>query len=119
MLKQATKRSEPPPNIDLRRYAIAVVILCYRVEREINAVLTNLPGYLKYIIVVDDASPDQTSEIIRKLAEKDRRIFLICHEKNQGVRGAMITGFREALDLGAQIIVKVDGDGRMDTTYLP
>jgi glycosyltransferase involved in cell wall biosynthesis len=95
------------------------VIPCYRVEREIHTVLTNLPGYLKHIIIVDDASPDKTSEIVRTYAQKDRRILLICHERNQGVGGAVITGFRKALELGAQIIVKVDGDGQMDTAYLP
>jgi glycosyltransferase involved in cell wall biosynthesis len=118
MLKRAAKRSETSSNIDLRRYAIAAVIPCYRVETEINAVLTSLPRYLKYIIVVDDASPDQTSEIIRKFAEKDSRIFLIRHEENQGVGGAMITGFRKALELGAQIVVKIDGDGQMDAVHL-
>ena len=119
MLKRTAKRSEKSSNIDLRKYAIAVVIPCHRVEREISAVITNLPRYLKYIIVVDDASPDKTSEIIKSLAQKDRRIFLICHEKNQGVGGAMLTGFRKALELGAQIVVKVDGDGQMDMEYLP
>jgi hypothetical protein len=39
-------------------YAIATVILVYRVERDIESVLQNLPAYIKYIIVVDDASPD-------------------------------------------------------------
>ena len=53
---------------NLKRHHIAVVIPCYRVEREIETVITNLPRYLKYIIVVDDASPDKTSEIIKELA---------------------------------------------------
>ena len=107
------------PVANLGKYNIAVVIPCYRVEREINDVIANLPGYLKYIIVVDDASPDKTAEVVRESTQKDRRIILICHEKNQGVGGATLTGFRKALALGAQIIVKVDGDGQMDTTYLP
>ncbi|HZJ22455.1 MAG TPA: glycosyltransferase family 2 protein, partial [Anaerolineales bacterium] len=114
MLKRTATRSEISSNTDLRKYAIAVVIPCHRVEREIAAVITNLPRYLKYIIVVDDASPDKTSEIIKELAQKDGRISLICHEKNQGVGGAMLTGFRKALELDAQIVVKIDGDGQMD-----
>lgn len=113
------KRSAKSPTADLRKHNIAVVIPCYRVEREINNVIANLPRYLKHIIVVDDASPDNTAEVVRKSAQKDRRIILIRHEKNQGVGGATLTGFRRALELGAQIIVKVDGDGQMDTAYLP
>ena len=104
---------------NLSKYHIAIVIPCYRVEKQINEVIAALPRYLKHIIVVDDASPDATAEVVRKSAQQDRRILLICHEKNQGVGGAMITGFRKALELGAQIIVKVYGDGQMDTAYLP
>jgi dolichol-phosphate mannosyltransferase len=44
---------------------------------------------------------------------------LLNHQANQGVGGAMITGFRQALELGAQIIVKVDGDGQMDVNDMP
>lgn len=115
----SSERTKKSPIIDLRRRNIAVVIPCYRVEKDIGAVITNLPSYLKHIIVVDDASPDKTSEIVRKLAQEDRRILLICHQKNLGVGGAVSTGFQKALELDAQIIVKVDGDGQMDTSYLP
>jgi glycosyltransferase involved in cell wall biosynthesis len=68
---------------------------------------------------VDDASPDKTAQVVQKIAEKDRRILLIRHENNQGVGGAMKTGFQKALELGAQIVVKIDGDDQMDLAYLP
>lgn len=108
-----------PANPNFQKYNIAAVIPCYRVEREIQAVLHGLPKYIQHIIVVDDASPDSTSEIVAAVAKKDKRVTLIRHESNQGVGGAMVTGFRKALELGAQIVVKVDGDGQMDTTRLP
>lgn len=104
---------------ELRKYDIAAVIPCYRVEREIVPVITNLPRFVKHILVVDDASPDATAEHVTKLAKKDKRLILIRHEKNLGVGGAMVTGFRKALELGAQIVVKIDGDGQMDPAYLP
>ena len=108
------------PLIDrFRDCNIAAVIPCYRVEREISSVLTSLPSYLTHVIVVDDASPDGTFKLVTQFAERDRRILLIRHEKNEGVGGAMITGFRKALELDAQVVVKIDGDGQMDTTYLP
>jgi len=103
----------------LKKYDIAVVIPCYRVEREVNSVIASLPRYVKHIIVVDDASPDATVEIVHQAAKKDKRITLLKHEQNQGVGGAMVTGFRKALELGAQIVVKIDGDGQMDAEYLP
>lgn len=108
-----------PQLIDLGDYSIATVVPCYRVEREITAVITSLPDYIKHIIVVDDASPDRTAQLVADLAAHDSRIVLVRHEKNQGVGGATITGFQKALELDAQIVVKVDGDGQMDTSYLP
>ena len=108
-----------PSTPNFQKYNIAVVIPCYRVEREIQPVLQGLPKYIKHIIVVDDASPDATSNIVTAAAKKDKRIALIRHETNQGVGGAMVTGFRTALELGAQIVVKVDGDGQMDTSHFP
>lgn len=104
---------------DLSKSNIAAVIPCYRVEADIKAVIASLPRYLKYVIFVDDASPDNTAEIIFKAAKKDRRIILIRHKKNRGVGGAMISGFQKALELQADIVVKIDGDGQMDTSYLP
>lgn len=104
---------------DLRKYSIAVVIPCYHVEHEIVSVITGLPRYIRHIIVVDDASPDATAEIVRQIAQKDKRIVFLRHEQNQGVGGAMVTGFRKALELKAQIVIKVDGDGQMDPAYIP
>jgi glycosyltransferase involved in cell wall biosynthesis len=104
---------------DLDRYDIVAIIPCYRVERQIISVLENLPGYLKHIIVVDDASPDSSAEIVAAYAVNNDRVILIRHESNQGVGGAMISGFRKALELGVRIVVKIDGDGQMDPAHLP
>ena len=102
-----------------QRYCIAAVIPCYRVERDIESVLGRIPAYIKHIIVVDDASPDSTADLVTASAKEDDRILLIRHPSNQGVGGAMITGYQKALDLGAQMIVKIDGDGQMDMEHLP
>ena len=100
-------------------YAIATVIPAYRVERNIETVLQNLPAYIKHIIVVDDASPDSSADLVAVAAKKDDRITLIRHVENQGVGGAMVSGFRKALELGAQIVIKIDGDGQMNPVYIP
>ena len=105
--------------LDFRRYRIAAVIPAYRVEREILSVLADLPDFICHIIVVDDASPDRTAELVEQAARQDGRVALLRHKKNRGVGGAMVTGFRKALELGAQIVVKMDGDGQMDARHLP
>jgi dolichol-phosphate mannosyltransferase len=105
--------------MNLSKFKIAVVIPAYCVERDIRAVLNGLPRQVRHIIVVDDASRDSTADVVAAAAKKDRRILLLRHEKNQGVGGAMITGFKQALALGAQIVVKLDGDGQMDPHFIP
>jgi glycosyltransferase involved in cell wall biosynthesis len=105
--------------MNFTKFNIAAVIPAYRVERDIEFVLGGIPPYIKYIIVVDDASPDSSADLVTAAAKKDKRITLIKHTQNQGVGGAMISGFRKALELGAQIIIKLDGDGQMDTTHIP
>ena len=104
---------------DFEKRCIVAVIPCYRVEREIQSVLQEVPAYIKHIVVVDDASPDSTRDLVTASAKIDKRILLMRHPSNLGVGGAMITGYKKALELGAQIVVKIDGDGQMDMDHLP
>jgi dolichol-phosphate mannosyltransferase len=105
--------------MDFSKFKIAVVIPAYRTEKEILSVLQGIPAFVRHIIVVDDASPDSSTDLVTAASKKDKRITLIRHAKNQGVGGAMITGFKKALALGTEIVIKVDGDGQMDPQYIP
>jgi dolichol-phosphate mannosyltransferase len=95
---------------------VAVVIPMYRVEPYIKNVIESLPEWVSLIIAVDDASPDRSGEVVLEL--HDPRVILICHEENQGVGGAVLTGFEKAAQLGAHIAVKIDGDGQMNPQFL-
>ena len=97
---------------------IAVVIPCYKVAGQIRDVLASIPSWADFILPVDDCSPDKTGRLIDEAATADPRIHPIHHQKNLGVGGAMVSGFRAALQLEADIILKLDGDGQMDTRYL-
>ena len=66
--------------------------------------------------IMDDCSPDRTAELVQTC--NDPRVYLVSHEKNQGVGGAVITGYFKAVELGAKIIVKMDSDDQMDPAYL-
>ena len=105
--------------MNFESYKVVIIIPAYRVERDIKNVLHSLPDYIKHILVVDDASPDSTADVITALYNSDMRLSLIRHSHNQGVGGAMISGFKKALELGAQIVIKIDGDGQMDSAYIP
>ncbi|HEX2834199.1 MAG TPA: glycosyltransferase family 2 protein [Thermoanaerobaculia bacterium] len=98
---------------------VAAVIPAYNVARELGDVLRQIPALIRTIIVVDDASRDETAALAERYAQLDPRITVIHHERNRGVGGAMITGFRKALETGADIVVKIDGDGQMPLWLVP
>lgn len=96
---------------------VGVVIPCYRVRDKLRGVLETLPDWVDVIIVVDDACPEKSFEVF-KSDDTNGHIILLRHESNQGVGGAMITGFRRSLQEECDIIAKMDGDGQMDPANL-
>jgi dolichol-phosphate mannosyltransferase len=98
---------------------ITVVIPCYNVAKHIKDVVCNIPDSISYIIAVNDCSKDDTESILLKLANENKKIIYIRHEVNQGVGGAMITGYKRSMELNADITIKMDGDGQMDAAYIP
>lgn len=96
---------------------IAAVVPAYREEKMISTVIETMPDYVDHIVIVDDCSPDATSEVVQR--STDPRVTLIRHAVNQGVGGAIITGHRKALELGADVNVIMAGDAQMDPEYLP
>lgn len=99
-----------------QKVSVAVVIPSYNVEKYIETVVSHLPALVDFIVVVDDCSTDSTAAKVGQI--KDKRIHLIKHEKNRGVGGAMLSGYDLAYQLGAQVMVKLDGDNQMDPAYL-
>ena len=98
---------------------VAVVIPAYRVSQHIVEVLEGIGPEVAHVIVVDDACPDSSGDVVEGWAKgRDARIRLVRNKANEGVGGAMIAGYREALKTDAEVIVKVDGDGQMDTSRI-
>lgn len=95
---------------------IAVVIPAYKVLHQIRDVIQAIPAIVNHIIVVDDACPQSSGKEAEKI--EDKRIIVIYHDENRGVGKAMSTGYKRAMDIGADIIVKLDGDGQMDPLYI-
>jgi dolichol-phosphate mannosyltransferase len=104
-------------NLEFPKHMIAVVIPAFKVQDQISKVVENIPAWVKLIIVVDDASPDDTAKILKKI--KNPRLHIIHHDTNQGVGGATLSGYALAFQLGAEVAVKMDGDDQMDPSYLP
>lgn len=106
-------------NPDSSTLRVAVVIPCYRVENAIRDVVTGLPSWITAVVAVNDCSPDRSGEILDEMAREMPFLHVRHHEKNQGVGGAMATGFQAALELDVDVVVKMDGDGQMDPSFLP
>ncbi|WP_089397898.1 glycosyltransferase family 2 protein [Noviherbaspirillum humi] len=92
---------------------IAVVIPSYRVTRHIANVVARMPALVWRIYIVDDACPDASGKFAEETLH-DPRIRVLYHAENQGVGGAVMTGYRAAIEDGAEVIVKIDGDDQMD-----
>jgi len=97
---------------------IAVVIPCYRVADEIVGVVSAIGPEVDTIICVDDGCPDDSGRVIRDNFSENSKVTLVTHETNRGVGAAVVTGYRAALEEGADIIVKLDGDGQMDSRQI-
>ena len=98
--------------------SVAVVIPSYRVCDQVLGVVGGIGPEVERIYVVDDCCPNGSGELVRLRCD-DPRVTVLQHDENQGVGGAVITGYRAALADGVEIIVKVDGDGQMDPSLIP
>lgn len=100
----------------LKDRRIAVVIPAYREEALVADTIKGVPDFVDHVIVVDDASPDDTSAMASRAA--DERTEILRHDVNQGVGGAIITGHTRAMALGADIMVVMAGDNQMDPAQM-
>lgn len=97
---------------------IAVVIPCYKVSAHILGVIKSIGREVDTIFVVDDCCTEKSGELVENNCT-DARVRVIYHANNQGVGGAVLTGYKAAIEAGADVIVKVDGDGQMDPGLIP
>jgi len=98
-----------------RDHTIAVVVPAYNEETLIGRVIETMPEWVERIVVVDDASRDGTAEAVRRcLPLMGERLHLIRHETNQGVGGAIASGYEWCRDHGVDVAVVMAGDAQMD-----
>lgn len=105
-----------------RALRIAVVIPAYNEARKIGDTVATVPALADHVLVIDDASHDDTSPQAALAAQRraePSRVEVIRHAGNRGVGAAITTGYHRALELGADIAVVMAGDGQMDPDDLP
>ena len=95
--------------------SVVVVMPAYNAEKTIEKTYRDIPrGFVDKVIVVDDASKDNTVEISRKLGLK-----VVVHRKNKGYGGNQKTCYKEALKDNADIVVMLHPDYQYDSTKIP
>lgn len=86
---------------------IVVGVPAYNEEGNIAKIILKLKKIADEVIVCDDGSKDLTGAI-----SKEMGAILIQHEKNQGYGGAIVSIFKKAKEIDADILVTFDGDGQ-------
>ena len=98
---------------------IGVVIPAYNEEKLIGQVITTMPDFVDRMIVVDDASHDQTGVVVAGLqVQFGERLILLRHPQNKGVGGAILSGHRRALEEQMDVVAIMAGDAQMDPADL-
>jgi len=100
---------------NLNGIRICIVIPYYNASEKIQTVISKIPEYINSIIIVNDCSKEPLPSSIINF----KNVIFLETEKNSGVGGATKMGFKKALELDFDFIVKMDADDQMDAKYLP
>jgi len=102
--------------------SISIFFPCYndsetigKLIKDANQIVSRTTDQFE-IIVVDDASTDQSRQVLEKLSKKYKKLKLIFHKKNLGYGGALKSGFRVS---SKELIFYTDGDGQYDVKEFP
>ena len=105
-----------------QEHRVSVVVPAHNEELLIERVVNTMPAFVDHIIVVDDVSTDRTAEKLAALKTvHGERLVVIRHAQNQGVGGAIVTGYEAALAISAEkhLVAVMAGDAQMDPEDLP
>lgn len=97
-----------------KNQSICVVVPAYNEATQIGSVIETMPEYVDAIMIVDDASTDDTLSVVKTYQKKIDSLFLIGHNTNQGCGGALVSGYNWSKENNYDITVRMDGDGQMN-----
>lgn len=93
---------------------VTAVIPAYHEEKSVGSVVAEVRPHVSSVLVVDDGSHDQTSQVARAAGATVLR-----HPINRGQGAAEQTGTDYAIANGADIVVHIDADGQHDPSDIP
>ena len=92
---------------------ISIIVICYMDEPAIPIMYERVKKIIKKVtldwelIYVNDCSPDNAEQVLRKLAKKDERVTIINHSRNFSAQNAYVSGMKQSL---GDAVVILDGD---------
>jgi len=98
-----------------------VIVPTYNEAENVRTIAAAVLGALPdaHLLVVDDASPDGTGDLVRQLAAEDDRVHLLERSGKLGLGTAYVAGFRWGLERGYPLLVEMDADGSHPADRLP
>jgi dolichol-phosphate mannosyltransferase len=102
-------------------HKILIIIPTYNERENIVLLIPEIRKHVEnaHILVVDDSSPDGTSQCVKELAKAIDGIFVLDRAKKEGLGRAYMSGFKWALEREYEFIFEMDADFSHDPKYLP
>lgn len=99
----------------LNNQKIVVVLPAYNASKTLEKTITAIPeGYVDELLLVDDASPDDTVHVAQRLGIKT-----VMHPQNLGYGGNQKTCYKHALAMGADIVIMLHPDYQYEPLLIP
>ena len=98
-------------------HSVSVVIPAFKVKSHVLGVIAGIGSDVSRIYVVDDCCPEGSGDFVSASCS-DPRVMVLRNPVNLGIGGAVMAGYKAAIADGANVIVKVDGDGQMDPALI-
>jgi glycosyltransferase involved in cell wall biosynthesis len=93
---------------------IIAAIPCFNEERCIGSVVLKTKKFVSSVVVIDDGSGDATAEVAAEAGAT------VCkHDRNRGYGAAVRNALSKGRELGADVLVILDGDGQHDPGDIP
>ncbi|MEX0786510.1 MAG: glycosyltransferase, partial [Dehalococcoidia bacterium] len=119
--RPAAPPARTPERMATGRQRVVVVVPTYNEAQNVRRLIAAVLGLGTHyqLLVVDDASPDGTGELVAEIAAGEPRLHILRRAGKLGLGTAYVAGFREALRLGAGLIVQMDSDLSHDPDDVP
>jgi dolichol-phosphate mannosyltransferase len=100
---------------------ILIIVPTYNERENITLLIPEIRATVSHvhILVVDDSSPDGTSQAVKDMAASVENLFVLDRAKKEGLGRAYISGFKWALERGYELIFEMDADFSHNPRYLP